>query len=341
MNTYRVGFIGCGGIAGAHADGYRALRNANVEFVAGADIAPNGPGAQRLATEYGVRLYADYREMLAKEQLDVVSVCTWPRTHCESTIAAAEHGAKGILCEKPMAISLSEADRMIAACELSGTTLAIGHAHRFSPQAVKARELVRRGEIGALTLIWGHCSLDLLNNGTHVVDLINFLNGDAEPLWVMGQIDRKHKLEGRGNHPDMVMEDMAVGRVGYANGVVGLIELGERADQAFAFKLVGTDGIIEVNRPDGPNVRVLSGFRQRGWYAPDLPSIHSTFHGELEELIEAMEGRATHRGAAKNGRRALEIIMGIFESSNCRSALDFPIASPDFVLERMVREGAV
>ena len=341
MNTYRVGFIGCGGIARAHADGYKALRNARIELVAGADIAPDSPGAQRMAAEYGVKLYAYYREMLDKEQLDIISVCTWPRTHCESTVAAAEHGAKGILCEKPMAISLPEADRMIAACEQSGTTLAIGHAHRFSPQAVKARELVRKGEIGKLTLIWGHCPLDLMNNGTHVIDLINFLNGDAEPVWVMGQIDRQRKLEGRGNHPDMVMEDMAVGRVGYANGVVGLIELGERADQSFAFKLVGTDGIIDVNRPDGPTVKVLSGFRQRGWYAPEIQSIHSTFHAELEELIEAMEGRLTHRGAAKNGRRALEIIMGIFESSNRRSALDFPITSPDFVLERMVRDGVV
>jgi predicted dehydrogenase len=341
MNTYRVGIIGCGGIARAHADGYRAVRNAQIELVAGADIDPKGAGAQRLGGEYAVKLYGDYREMLAKERLDLVSICTWPRTHCEATLAAAKGGVKGILCEKPMAISLGEADQMIEGCERSGAVLAIGHAHRFSPQAVKAQELVRQGEIGRLTLIWGHCSMDLMNNGTHVVDLINFLNSDAEPAWVMGQIDRHRHLEGRGNHPDLVVEDMAIGRVGYANGAVGLIELGDRADQAFAFKLVGTDGIIEVNRPDGPKLRVLSGFRQRGWHAPELPVIHSTFHGEIEELIEAVEGRVVHRGRAQNGRRALEIIMGIFESSHRRAALEFPITAQDFVLERMIREGAV
>ncbi len=340
MNTYRVGIIGCGGIAGVHADGYRAVRNAKIEFVAGADIDPKGAGAQRLSGEYGIKLYGDYREMLAKEGLDLVSICTWPRTHCEAVLAAAQHGVKGILCEKPMAVSLAEADQMIEACEKAGSTLIVGHVHRFAPHAVKARALVQQGEIGKLTMIWGHCALDLMNNGTHVIDLINFLNGDVEPVWLMGQIDRHRRLEGRGNHPDMVMEDMAIGRVGYANGVVGLIELGERADQAFAFKLIGTDGIIEINRPDNPKLKVLSGFRQRGWYAPDLPAIHSNFHSEIEELIEAVEGRTIHRGRAQNGRRALEIIMGIFESSHRRAALEFPIAARDFVLERMIREGA-
>ena len=341
MNTYRVGIIGCGSIARVHADGYRAVRNAQIELVAGADIDPKGSGAQYLSAEYGIQVYGDYREMLDRERLDLVSICTWPRTHCEATLAAASRGVRGILCEKPMAVSLGEADQMIEVCEKVGATLVVGHVHRFSPQAVKARELVRQGEIGKLTLVWGHCALDLMNNGTHVIDLINFLNSDAEPAWVMGQIDRHRHLEGRGNHPDMLMEDMAIGRVGYANGVVGLIELGERADQAFAFKLVGTDGIIEINRPDSPKLKVLSGFRQRGWYAPDLPAIHSTFHSEIEELIEVIEGRAVHRGNARNGRRALEIIMGIFESSRVRTALDFPITARDFVLERMIREGVI
>jgi predicted dehydrogenase len=340
MNTYRVGFIGCGGIARAHADGYRAITNARIELIAGADIDPASERAQRLGRDYGVKIYGDYREMLHRESLDLISVCTWPRTHCDATVAAAGRGVKGILCEKPMAISLDEADRMIEACAHSKTTLAIGHAHRFSPQAVKARELARQGEIGRVTMIYGHCSLDLMNNGTHVIDLINFFNGDAEPLWVMGQIERRRRLEGRGNHPDMIVEDMAVGRVGYANGVSALIELGERTGQDFAFRITGTEGIIEVNQPNAPPLKVLSGYRQRGWLAPELPTGHSSFHGELAELIEAVEGRVRHRSDAQAGRRALEIIMGIFESSYRRTAIDFPVQARDFVLERMVREGA-
>lgn len=338
MNTYRVGFIGCGGIARAHAMGYHGANNAHIEFVAGSDLNPDGEKAQRLASEYGITLYGSHQEMLANEKIDLISICTWPKGHCEATLAAAEYGARGIMCEKPMAINLEEADQMIAACDASGSTLAIGHAHRFSPQAEMARSLIQKGEIGTVSLIWGHCSLDLMNNGTHVIDLVNYLNGDVEAAWVMGQIDRQKNMSGRGNHPDMVVEDMAVGRVGYKNGVVGLIELGERAHQAYQFHVIGSDGIIDVNATDGPALKVLSGYRQRGWYAPELPEVFS-FQSELEELVEAVEGKKQHRSSARHGRAALEIIMGIFESSARRSVVEFPVDVRDFPLERMIAEG--
>ena len=95
MNQYRAGFIGCGGIATAHADGYRHVENAEIELIAGSDINPDGEKAQRLAREHGIRLYADHREMLEREQLDLVSVCTWPRGHCEATVVAAESVSVG------------------------------------------------------------------------------------------------------------------------------------------------------------------------------------------------------------------------------------------------------
>ena len=341
MNKYRAGFIGCGGIATAHANGYRHAGNAEIELIAGSDINPEGEKAQHLAREHGIRLYADHREMLEREQLDLVSVCTWPRGHCEATIAAAESGAKGILCEKPMAVSLDEADRMIEACHKAGAVLAIGHAHRFSPQAVRARELIQAGEIGEVAMIWGHCTLDLMNNGTHVIDLMGYLNGDSPPLWLMGQIDRPHKIEGRRNHPDMPVEDMAIGRIGYENGVVGFLELGERANQSFSFRIIGSDGVMEVNNPDGPPLKMLSAYRSDGWHTPRLEEIYSNVCGELEELVAALEGRAVHRSEAKTARVALETIMGIFESSARRCVMEFPIDVRDFALERMVREGMV
>ncbi len=341
MNKYRAGFIGCGGIATAHADGYRHVVNAEIDLIAGSDINPAGEKAQYLASEHGIRLYEDHGEMLEREELDLVSVCTWPRGHCEATIAAAENGAKGILCEKPMAVSLDEADRMIEACEKAGAALAIGHAHRFSPQAVQARELVQAGEIGEIAMIWGHCTLDLMNNGTHVIDLISYLNGDSPPLWVMGQIDRHGKIEGRRNHPDMPAENMAIGRVGYSNGVVGFIELGERANQSFSFRIIGSDGIIEVNNPDGPPLKMLSSFRSNGWYVPVLKGIYSNVCSELEELVSSVEGRVVHRSEAKIARVALETIMGIFESSARRCLLEFPIDVRDFAMERMIEEGMV
>lgn len=341
MTRYRAGLIGCGNIAQAHAAGYRHVENAQIELVAGSDINPDGEKCRHLVSEYGIRIYKDQNEMLAREKLDLVSICTWPRGHCESTIAAAKSSVKGVLCEKPMAVSLDEADRMIEACDKANVILAIGHAHRFSPQAIEARKQVRKGEIGEINMIWGHCKLDLMNNGTHVIDLINYLNSDSPPLWVMGQIDRHQNIDGRRNHPDMVVEDMAIGRIGYSNGVVGSIELGERANQAFAFRIIGSDGIMEVNSPGGPLLKVLSGARSSGWKAPKLNKNYSTICSELEELVAAVEGRLVHRSEARIARVSLEIIMGVFESAAKRSALEFPIKVRDFPLERMAREGMV
>lgn len=339
MNKYRAGLIGCGNIARAHAAGYHHLDDTEIELVAGSDINPDGEKSRHLASEYGIHIYKDQNEMLARENLDFVSICTWPRGHCESTIAAAESGAKGILCEKPMAVSLDEADRMIEACDKAGVILAIGHAHRFSPQAVEARRLVQKGEIGQINLIWGHCKSDLMNNGSHVIDLINYINSDIQPIWVMGQIDRNKYIDGRRNHPDMLVEDMAIGRVGYSNGVVGFIELGERANQEFVFRIIGSNGIIEVNSPEGPPLKILSG--AGGWKTPKLNKVYSTISSELEELVFAVEGRLGHRSDARVARVALETIIGIFESAATRSALEFPIKVRDFPLERMAKEGMV
>jgi len=239
MANYKVGIIGCGNIARAHAHVYKKI--ANVEIITAAELEPDR--RKQFAQDFELSTaYEDYAEMLTKENLDIVSVCTWPRTHCDATCKAASSGVKGIMCEKPMAVNLREADQMIEICAENDVRLAIGHQHRFDAQLVKARDLINEKAIGELVLLWGHCSLDLMNNGSHVVDMINFLNNDEKADWVMGQIDRRHKRKGRGNHPDMYVEDMAVGRICYKNGVRATVELGEFALQAWQFHIIGADG---------------------------------------------------------------------------------------------------
>ena len=226
MATYRAAIIGCGGIGREHARAYTTIPG--VEVVAGAEIDPEN--ARRFAEQFGTaRMYEDYREMLQKETLDLISVCTWPRTHCDATVAAAESGVRGIMCEKPMATNLGEADRMLEACDANGVRLAVGHQHRFDPQSVKARQLIAEGAIGEPVLFWGHCSLDLMNNGSHVIDMINYFAGDEPVEWAIGQIDRRHRTSGQANHPDMPVEDMAAGQIKYASGLEATVELGEFA----------------------------------------------------------------------------------------------------------------
>jgi len=333
MEAYRVGIIGCGGIAREHARAYGKINN--VKVISGAELDTDR--REKFARDFGLQSsYNGYQEMLEKESLDIVSVCTWPKTHSDAVCKAAQSGCKGIMCEKPMATSLGESDRMLKVCHENNVHLAIGHHHRFDPQLAKAKELINDKAVGNVVLLWGHCSLDLMNNGSHVVDMINFLNNDQEAEWVMGQIDTRNKHEGYANHPDMYAEDMAMGRICYKNGVRATVELGEFAPQNWQFHVIGTDGIIDVNLPDGTPLRLMSA-NTNGWLVPKLDSCDPR-EAEMVELIKAIEEKREHVSSGQIGRNGLEIIMAIFESSRSRCLVNLPLKVQENPLEIMMKE---
>jgi len=144
--TLRVGIIGSGWIANvAHVPAWRNLSD-SVEVVANADINPEiaatFAGANDIPTHYG-----DYREMLAKEALDIVSVCTPNCYHREATLAALAAGAH-VLCEKPIATCRPDAIEMYEAADNAGRLLMVGQSSRFVPHAFAARDIVAAGQLG-------------------------------------------------------------------------------------------------------------------------------------------------------------------------------------------------
>src|SRR5690606_38825588 len=100
---------------------------------------------ERFADRTSGRTYTDWREMVTAEKLDIVSVATYTPSHAELTIGCAELGARVVYCEKPIASRLSEADRMIAACEQAGTLLVINHNRRFNPNYRRLRDFIAEG----------------------------------------------------------------------------------------------------------------------------------------------------------------------------------------------------
>ena len=322
---YRVGIIGCGRIATRHANAYTAIES--TKLVASAESDPE----RRLKFDesYGiVGLYENYRDMLVNEELDIISICTWPPLHCEMTIAAAESSVQAILCEKPMALNLGEADRMLQACEATGTKLVIGHQHRFDSQAVNALELLKGNAIGELQSIFGHCSSDLLTNGTHVVDLIRYFVDDSPIGWVMGQIDRPSDKVNFGHH----VEHNAIGHWQFENGVYAMIAQGELAPSGYAFQLCGTAGIISVNAPEGRPLQVIT---KNGELDVSLEDINPK-QAEIEALIAWMEGGPSHRSRGENGRATMEVLMAIMESSRLHRAIYLPLETEASPLELMI-----
>ena len=142
---YRVGIIGCGGIANYHMQGWNGVDQ--VEAVALAD--PVAAAREEFGERHGIaQRYEDVRQMLDEEALDIVSICTWHKLHAPMTIAACARKPKAVLCEKPMATSLGDCDDMLIAARRNRVKLAIAHQRRFNPAWTLAKELVAEGAIG-------------------------------------------------------------------------------------------------------------------------------------------------------------------------------------------------
>ena len=320
--TYRVGIIGCGRMAGTMDDEKRrqpgrvpqpgVLAGAygqvgSTQVVAAADI--NGERLADFSARWGVhRLYADYRDMLEAEALDIVSVATHAPLHAEMTVAAAEAGVKAVLCEKAMATSLPDADRMIEACRKSGTTLSVLYHNRWDPLMVRVRDLVAGGTIGELISIAGNMGPELVHEATHMFDLMRFWSG-GEAAWVFGRLDGRRKP-----HDD----PGGSGYIQFQNGMHAFVNAVEGSPVGFEFDLVGTKGRIRI----GYNVDelwtvaedVYEGRALVGRKIPQNIEARSGVVKAIEELVTCIEEEKAPSCSGEDGRKALEIALAFHVS---------------------------
>ena len=351
--TYRVAIIGCGSIARAHACAYTSLSQCAI--VAAADISQDA--LDRFAEQYGVsRLYTSYEEMLAAERPDIVSVCTWPPQHPEPVIAAARAGVKGIVCEKPMALSLAEADRMNEAARASGSVLIVGHQRRFNPRYRQARALIEQGAIGQMEEVLAVCQGDLLTDGTHAVDMARFLAADRPVEWVFGQIDLRpptvpdtapgyqqwQQTGLRYGHP---IEGGALAQIQFRDGPRALVETGMAA-RPLGYqhvRVLGSDGRIEISgdpRPERPEFLRIWGRGEVGWRDVELATVDA-FRAQIEALIDSITSGAPHILSGESARATLEVLIGIMESAFRHERVTLPVTVMDHPLLRYRTEHAV
>ena len=171
MSKVKVGVIGCGSIARfRHLPEYHA--HPNVEIIAVCDVALER--AQSVAQTYGAKAYTDYIELLNDEEINAVSICTPNVFHAPMSIAALQAG-KHVLCEKPMATTIEDAERMNKATNLSGKILMIGHNQRFVPSHQKAKAMIAKGELGKIysfRTAFGHSGPEV---GALMAKIVGFL----------------------------------------------------------------------------------------------------------------------------------------------------------------------
>ena len=328
MPQYRAAIIGCGSIAGLHAKGYDGVDE--VELVAIAD--PVDEALEIFGERHGVAArYTDFRQMLREEEIDIVSNATWHRLHAPVTVAVCAARPKAVLCEKPMATNLGECDAMLIAAKRNNVKLAIAHQRRFNPVWTEARRLiVEEGVIGEVRHIHAVGGQGLLNDCSHLLDMMRYVTGDPTAVWVMGNVERKTERFER----DVPIEDRSVGIVQFDNGAVGqlLQELGGRNYQGGIF--YGADGVLEL---DEQKIRLISG--TSGGWEERRPEGEDPSVGQVRELVAWMEERGEHRGRAENARAAIEIIMAIYESARRHEVVSIPLLTHSNPLEVMIESG--
>ena len=335
--TYKVAIVGSGGIGHSHVEGYNLLDN--VEIIAVVD--PIEPARQTYIGTYDIpKGYASIEELLENESPDIVSVCTWHLLHPSLTIAAAKAGVAGIICEKPMAIGMAEANSMVDACDASGTKLVISHQRRFTPGWEKARELIANGAIGKPIFARNRVAQGLANWGTHSIDGTRFALGDPMPDWVMGGVERKTDRYER----DVAIEDACIGLVHFDTGVELLIESDLELEGAGAgyFQIQGSEGMIDVKETE---LRLFNAGTS-GWQDIDLNLVEGqkaiggeTNAAQVKELIAWIEGGPEHRGSGRQARVTVEIMMALYESARKHSRVTFPLEEKAYPLDKMLEEG--
>ena len=251
---YRVGVIGCTGVGTRHASGLVGLEN--VELVAGCDLS--SAVLERFQDRWrenwpDLITYTSHCEMLEKESLDLVTIATSDHKHVDLVVDAAEAGVKGIFCEKPMATSIADADRMLAATDANGTILSVDHTRRWQPLWVRTKQLVTEGAIGNLQNIVGTLNggrAMLFRNGTHLIDAICYF-ADSTPGWVFAELEDGYEdyteYRGDGGH-DPKTEPSAHGYIHFENGVRAFYVGGSKKTSAgFSLEVVGTKGRIRIS----------------------------------------------------------------------------------------------
>ncbi len=331
MTRYRVGIIGCGrpwksagasgfGMSNFHAAGYAASPDTSI--VALAD--PNLDNARAFQEAHGgEQIYSDYAEMLAKEHLDIVSIATWPHLHAPMVIAAAEAGVKAIHCEKPMAPSYAEAQRMVEACEAAGTQLTFNHQRRFGAPFRAARDLLRTGAIGTLQRLEGVCD-NLFDWGTHWFDMFGFYNDEAPAAWVLGQVDWQDGKTIFG----VTLEGQGFSRIEYQNGVQGLLMTGYGINGQTGNRLIGSDGIIDVGLNSTP-LRIW-GKGDAGWRTVPVNLDEGESLGDVVgrgvlDLIDALKTGREPELSARRALRATELIFATYESGRRGGRITLPL----------------
>jgi len=333
MKKLRFAVIGCGSIAKKHA---HVLSQSLEDTEVGAFVDLDLARAQELSAKYGAPAFSSIPDMMRTldDRIDVFSVLTPSGAHCTNVLELAEYG-RPIVVEKPLALRLEDADRMIEACDAHGVKLFVVHQNRYNPPIVKAREALEQGRFGRLVMgtvrlrwtrdqayydsaswrgTWAHDGGVFMNQAVHHIDMLSWFMGNAETVRSMAAT-RLVKIEA---------EDTGVAVIRYNSGALGVLEA------TTATRPKDLEGSISILGERGSVV--IGGFFMNQlvtWNFADTQPIDEVVFEKYgknppefgHNLAEYLRGVVTSLKTKKaalvdglEGRKSLELITALYES---------------------------
>lgn len=357
----KLAILGCGRISQKHVEAAIANQD-RIQLVAVCDIVRQN--AVDRADQYHShvknadkpRVYTDYSEMIKNEDIDLVSICTESGYHAEHAINCMNAG-KNVIVEKPMALSIKDAEDMIDAGRKNNVKLCVTHQNRFNPSVQKLRKALDDGRFGRIIagnarILWnrgrdyysqapwrGTYELDggcLMNQCIHNIDLLQWMLG-GQVKWLNGDVDNFM-------HPYIEAEDYGSIQIRFENGAIGNVEgticiYPKNLEETLT--IIGEKGIVSIggialNKIETWHFEDLTEAEEStlGESSVNVDSVYGNGHIPLyRDVIDAVENDTDPYINGQDGKKAMEIILAAYQSSREGSRFNFPvsdIASIDF-----------
>ncbi len=322
----RVAIIGAGRIAPTHIDAYREGGLATVEAIC--DVSPKSLGAT-LDRYPKLRAFRDASEMFEEIQPSIISICTWPQSHKEIVELAVANGIRGIMCEKPLALTMADVNEMLRCCVDANVKIAGGHQYRFHPMFVGAKKLLTNGQLGKITSVSGSIKSNLANNGPHLFDTIRFLLDDREALAAHCTCIRENDTYDRATP----VEEGATGKVTFEDQIQVEFSTGTRSHEFFEIIVRGTSGELRVTpsglAKDGKTVKTMN------------PRSLRYRRTQFSSFVKWVNGSATSYAAdGVQSAKSNELVLALYESARLNETCELPLTNQGFIFRDLYPDAA-
>lgn len=331
----KFALVGCGRIAKKHAGNLGEGKIDHAKLVAVCDIKPER--AKEYGEKYQVPWYTNMHAMMEEQQnnIDVVSILTPSGDHANHCVELSRYG-KHIIVEKPMALTLADADRMIRACDAQGVRLFIVKQNRYNLPVTQLRRALEAGQFGKLVLgtvrvrwcrdqayydldpwrgTWQHDGGVLANQAIHHIDLLTWMMGDVESVVAKANTALVN----------IETEDTAVVLLKFTNGALGIIEATNATrpkDLEGSLSILGENGVVEIGGFAVNSMKVWNfkpGTAEAELNINDFsqnpPDVYGFGHTEyLKNVVDSILNKKAALVDGLEGRKSLELVSAIYES---------------------------